>query len=110
MEVIAVVGGRRAAARDQLGSAVSSGADRLLVDLRVALPLTTRGLNALLAARQRLLARGGGMAVLLSARQRRLFGLLGLDRRFLLAGDRRQALELLGLVDDRPPRHHARAA
>lgn len=110
MEVIAVVGGDRAVDRDQLGSAVESGATRLLVDLRDSPSLTTRGLNALLGARQRLLARGGRIAVLLSARQRRLFGLLGLDRRFLLAGDRRQALELLGLVDDRRPTHHARAA
>ena len=108
--VIAVVGGRRVAADDQLGRALESGATRLLVDLRESPSPTTRGLNALLRARQRLLARGGSIAVLLSARQRRRFGLLGLDRRFLVAVDGRQAAELLGLVDDRRPAHRARAA
>ena len=79
-----------------------------VVDLRPVPSVGTRTVNALLVLRGRLLARGGRMAVVLSPKQRRWFGLLGLDRRFVLAADRRQALERLGLVDDRP--FNARAA
>jgi hypothetical protein len=48
------------------------------------------------------------MAVVVSPGCRRRFGLLGLDRRFVLAADRRQALERLGVVDG--GRHLSRAA
>lgn len=85
---------------------VEGDAASAIVDLRAVGAVGTRTLNALLALRSRLLSRGGRVAVVLSPRQRRRFGLLGLDRRLVLAGDRRQALELLGLVDDRP---HVRA-
>jgi len=83
-------------------------ATAMVVDVGASDSMSTRTLNALLAARSRLLLRGGRIAVVLSPRQRRRFGLLSLDRRFLLAADRRQALELLGLVDD--GQHRARAA
>lgn len=81
-----------------------------IVDLRPLESVGTRRMNALLAMRARLVARGGKIAVVLSPRQRRRFGLLGLDRRFVLAADRRQALERLGLADDRPQAFRARAA
>ena len=81
-----------------------------IVDLRPMHTVGTHMLNVLLAARSRLLQRGGRMAVVLSPRQRRRFGLLGLDRRFILAADRRQAIERLGLGDDDRSFRHARAA
>jgi anti-anti-sigma regulatory factor len=83
-----------------------------IVDLRPMESVGTRTMNALLAMRAKLVGRGGRIAVVLSPRQRRSFGLLGLDRRFVLAADRPQALERLGLLLDRPPvrRANARAA
>jgi hypothetical protein len=81
-----------------------------IVDLRRMPTVETHMLNVLLAARGRLLQRDGRMAVVLSPRQRRRFGLLGLDRRFVLAADRRQAIERLGLSDDERSFRHARAA
>jgi anti-anti-sigma regulatory factor len=88
----------------------------MIVDAAASETLSTRTLNALLAARSRLLAHGGLMAVVASPRNRRRFGLLGLDRRFVLAANRRQALELLGVADSRRlatspfDQHRARAA
>lgn len=81
-----------------------------IVDLRPLGSVGTRTINGLLALRSRLLRHHGRLAVVLSPGQRRRFGLLGLDRRFVLAADRRQALERLGVVDDRPLSHHTRAA
>ncbi len=89
---------------------IESGATEIIVDLRTAESIGTRVLNTLLDARSRLLARGGQIAVVLPPRLRRLFGLLNLDSRFVLAADRRQALELLGITDDRPFSQRARAA
>ena len=68
----------------------------MVVDVSTSDSTSTRALNALLATRNRLLAHGGRMAVVVSPRNRRRLGLLGLDRRFVLAADRRQALERLG--------------
>ena len=73
-------------------------ADAVIVDVGTPDSTCTHALNALLATRSRLLAHGGRMAVVVSPRNRRRFGLLGLDRRFVLAADRRQALERLGVV------------
>jgi hypothetical protein len=83
-------------------------ADAIVVEVGTPESTCTHALNGLLAARSRLLAHGGRMALIVSPRNRRLFGLLGLDRRFILAADRRQALERLGVVDTH--RHLARAA
>jgi anti-anti-sigma regulatory factor len=95
---------------DDVPQAIESGATEVIVDLRTADSVGTRVLNMLLDARCRVLARGGHIAVVLPPRPRRLFRLLNLDRRFILAADRRQALELLGIADDRPFSHRARAA
>ena len=100
---------------DDLERAIDAGATMLVVDLGRAAGLGTRGLNALLHARHRLLPRGGRVAMVLPPRLRRLFGLLGLDRRFVLAADRLQALELLGVTNTtrpgtRSPAPRARAA
>jgi hypothetical protein len=95
---------------DDVPRAIESGATDVIVDLRTTKSVGTRVLNTLLDARCRVLARGGQIAVVLPPRLRRLFGLLHLDSRFLLAADRRQALELLGISDDRPFSHRARAA
>jgi hypothetical protein len=54
--------------------------------------------------------RGGEIAVVLPPRLRRVFGLLSLDRRFVLAADRRQAFERLHLADEQRQFHHAHAA
>jgi hypothetical protein len=83
---------------------------KAIVDLRPLGSIGTRTMNGLLAMRSRLLSHDGRLAVVVSPGQRRRFGLLGLDRRFILAADRRQALERLGVVDDRPVSHRARAA
>jgi hypothetical protein len=83
-------------------------ADAMIVDVGTPDSTCTHTLNALLAARSKLLAHGGRMAVVVSPRNRRRFGLLGLDRRFVLAADRRQALERLGIVGG--GRHLSRAA
>ena len=85
---------------DDVSRAIESGATDIIVDLRTARSVGTRVINTLLEARCSLLARGGQIAVVLPPRLRRLFGLLNLDSRFVLAADRRQALERLGLVDD----------
>jgi anti-anti-sigma regulatory factor len=99
---------------DDLDRAIDAGATMVIVDLDTATSIGTRSLNALLRARCRVLARGGRVAMVVSPRLRRLFGLLGLDRRFLLASSRRQAIELLGLSDGftgrRSPASRARAA
>ena len=86
-------------------------ATAMIVDVSASDSMSTRTLNSLLAMRSRLVAHGGRMAVVVSPRIRRRFGLLGLDRRFVMAADRGQALELLGVVDDhRPLSHRSRAA
>lgn len=95
---------------DDVPQAIESGATEVIVDLRNAKSVGTRVLNTLLDARCRVLARGGQIAIVVTPRLRRLFGLLSLDRRFVLAADRRQALELLGLTDDRGFSQRARAA
>ena len=95
---------------DDVPRAIDDGATDIVVDLRNARSVGTRVLNTLLAARCRVLARGGQIAVVLPPWLRRRFGLLNLDSRFVLATDRRQALELLGITDDRPFSRRARAA
>jgi anti-anti-sigma regulatory factor len=90
----------------ELSRAVGAGATKLLVDLSHAEEVTTAGMNALLAARQQLLERGGDISVVLPPGLRRRFETLRLDRRFLLASDRLQAARLLGLDGDRSPRAH----
>jgi anti-anti-sigma regulatory factor len=96
--VIAVIGGRGACDGEQLERALDSGATRLLVDLSQTPSLTTPALNALLQARHRLLARAGKIAVVVPQRLRRLFELMVFDRRFLLAHDRLEAVQLLGVT------------
>jgi anti-anti-sigma regulatory factor len=91
----------------EVGRTLEAGASRLLVDLSRADDITTAGMNTLLAARQRLIARGGRIAVVLSPRLRRRFQTLDLHRRFLLADNRLQAVRQLGLGDTAPPRTHA---
>lgn len=85
-----------------LDTAVDAGCDRLLVDLSEADRLSTRTLNVLLGARQRLIGRGGRVVLVLHGRLRRTFELLGLDRRFDLVPDRTRASRLLGI--DSPAR------
>src|SRR5262249_7048453 len=98
----------------EVGRALEAGATRLLVDLSRADDVPAACQNTLLAARQRLFPRGGRVAVVLSPSMQRRFGVLGLDRRFLLARDRMHAVQLLGLADAAPrtdaPRPHAHAA
>ena len=99
----------------ELMRATGAGAARLLVDLSHAEEVTTAGMNALLAARQRVLERGGQISVVLPRGLRRRFEALQLDRRFLLAADRIEAAQLLGLAAaSRPgagmPTHRSRAA
>jgi anti-anti-sigma regulatory factor len=100
----------------ELGRTLEAGATRLLVDLGRATDVTSGCMNALLAARQRLFGRDGRIAVVLSPRMRRRFETLELDRRFLLADNRLQAVRLLGLGDagssprTNAPRPHAHAA
>jgi anti-anti-sigma regulatory factor len=81
-----------------LDRAVSSGATGIVVDLRPAGPVGTRALNLLLGARDRKLRRGGRIVVVAAPQLRRFCELTGLDRRFLLAGDRLEAAELLGFL------------
>jgi len=88
----------------ELARATRAGATRLLVDLSRADDVATACLNALLAARQRLLGRGGRIAVVLSPAMRRRFEVLRLDRRFLVAADRMDAARLLGLAEGGAPR------
>ena len=92
---------------DELSEAAED-ADAMIVEVGTPDSTCTHTLNALLAKRSRLMAHGGRMAVVVSPRNRRRFGLLGLDRRFVLAADRRQALERLGIVDG--GRHLSHAA
>jgi anti-anti-sigma regulatory factor len=106
-ELIAVV--EAANLNGEVSEAVDNGATSLVVDLRTADSIGTHGLNTLLDARCRVMARGGEIAVVLPPRLRRVFGLLNLDRRFVVAADRRQAFERLHLADEHPF-HHARAA
>jgi anti-anti-sigma regulatory factor len=99
----------------ELGKAIDAGASRLLVDLDQAEEVTTAAMNALLAARQQLIGRGGRIAVVLPHRLRRRFLCLQLDRRFLLASDRIEAAELLGVtagddLDQDHPAPYAQAA
>jgi anti-anti-sigma regulatory factor len=102
----------------ELASAVQAGATKVLVDLTQAGDVTTAAMNSLLAVRQRLVGRGGEVAVALPPRLERQFATLGLDRRFLLAADRAAAAQLLGLVGVSSPEaevgalapRHARAA
>ena len=69
---------------DDLERAVDTGATCLLVDLRQAESVSTRGLNALLRARNRLLRRDGKIVVVLSRELRHQFDVLQLDRKSLL--------------------------
>ncbi len=87
----------------ELARALDAGATRVIVDLTQAEAVTTAGLNALLAARQRALGNGGQVAVVLPPRIERQFVTLGLDRRFVLAVNRIDAARRLGLAGDRPP-------
>jgi len=91
----------------EVGQALEAGATRLLVDLSCVDDVAAACQNTLLAARQRLFSRDGRIAVVLSPAMRRRFGVLGLDRRFLLARDRMHAVRLLGLADAAPPRTDA---
>ena len=91
----------------EVGNAIEAGATRLLVDLSGANDVAAAYQNTLLGARQRLFDRGGRIAVVLSPAMRRRFGVLGLDRRFLLAENRMHGVRLLGLDDAAPPRLHA---
>jgi anti-anti-sigma regulatory factor len=99
--VVAIVAGKDATSERQIDRAVESGAARILVDLEDATVVRTPALNALLRARQRLLCRNGAIAVVVPLRMRRLFDLLRFDRRFLLARDRLEALQQLGLARPR---------
>jgi anti-anti-sigma regulatory factor len=99
--VLAIVAGTGAADDGQIDRAVDSGATSLLVDLEDAQTVETPALNALLRARQQLLYRNGAIAVVVPSRMRRLFELIRFDRRFLLARDRLEALQLLGLARQR---------
>jgi anti-anti-sigma regulatory factor len=81
----------------ELTGAMDAGATKLLVDLSEAETVTTAGLNALLAARQRLIGKGGRISVVLPGALRRCFHVLQLDRRLLVASDRLQAATKLGL-------------
>lgn len=106
---------RIAAFEHELDEAVAAGVERILVDLSRAGDVTTAAVNVLLDVRRRLFARHGAIAVVLPSRLRRWFDLLGLDRRFLLASDRHEAADLLGLTVAARPRAgpvlgHSRAA
>jgi anti-anti-sigma regulatory factor len=95
----------------ELDAAVAAGASRLLVDLSQAEEVTTAGMNALLAARQKLMERAGLIAVVLPGWLRHRFQVLHLGRRFLLSGDRSEAVELLGVTaSDNGTTFHALAA
>jgi anti-anti-sigma factor len=87
----------------ELDRAVDAGATRLIVDLTQTSVATTACMNALLAARQRVLADGGEVAVALSPPIGRQFETLGLGRRFLLATDRTDAARRLGLLRNGTP-------
>src|SRR5262245_12004097 len=76
----------------ELGRGVDAGATKVIVDLSSVDEVTTAGMNALLAARQSLVERGGQIAVVTSHWLRLRFEVLQLERRFLLADDRLQAV------------------
>jgi len=80
-----------------LGRGVEAGATKVIVDLSSADEVTTAGMNALLAARQSLVERGGQIAIVTSHWLRLRFEVLQLGQRFLLADSRLQAVQLLGL-------------
>ncbi len=93
----------------ELTGAMDAGATKLLVDLSEAETVTTAGMNALLAARQRLIGKGGRISVVLPRGLRRRFHTLQLDRRLLVASDRLQAATKLGLAAGRRlPLQHRR--
>ncbi len=94
----------------EVSEAVDHGATSLIVDLREAEWVGTHGLNTLLDARCRVMERGGQVVVVLPPRLRRVFGLLNLERRFILCANRRQAFERLGVVSEPDFSQHARAA
>jgi anti-anti-sigma regulatory factor len=85
----------------ELTGAMDAGATKLLVDLSAAETVTAAGMNALLAARQRLIGQGGQVSVVLPRALRRRFHTLQLDRRLLIASDRLQAATKLGLAAGR---------
>jgi anti-anti-sigma regulatory factor len=85
----------------ELTSAVEAGATKILVDLSDAETVTAAGMNALLAARQRLIGTGGRISVVVPGPLRRGFHVLQLDRRLLVASDRLQAATKLGLAAGR---------
>jgi anti-anti-sigma regulatory factor len=87
----------------ELTGAMDAGATKLLVDLNEAETVTAAGMNALLAARQRLIGAGGQVSVVLPRALRRRFHTLQLDRRLLIASDRLQAATKLGLAAGRRP-------
>jgi anti-anti-sigma regulatory factor len=93
----------------ELANAVSAGATKLLVDLTRAEEVTTAGMNALLGVRGCLAAVGGQVAVVLPPAIRWSFGVLGLDRRFLVADDRTEGARLLGLMGGAEPESGAPA-
>jgi len=85
----------------ELTGAMDAGATKLLVDLSEAETVTAAGMNALLAARQRLIGTGGRISVVLPRALRRRFHTMQLDRRLLVASDRLQAVTKLGLAAGR---------
>jgi anti-anti-sigma regulatory factor len=87
----------------ELGGALDAGATRVIVDLSRAGTVTTAGMNALLAARQRVLPSDGEVAVVVPPRIEQQFRTLGLGRRFVLASDRTDAARRLGLLAGAKP-------
>lgn len=81
-----------------LDRALATGATQLVVDLRGAGPVGTRALNLLLDARERVFRKRGRIVVVAPPQLRRFCELTGLDRRFLLAGDRLEAAAMLGFL------------
>ena len=82
----------------ELQKAIAAGAVGLLVDLDETEEVNTAGMNALLAARQPMLERGGRIAIVLPNELFRRFQISQLDRRFQLARSRLEAAEGLGIV------------
>ncbi len=87
----------------ELDRALDAGATTLIVDLARAGAVSTAGMNALLAARQRVLAAGGGVGVVLPPRIERQFETFGLARRFVLATNWTDAARRLGLLSGGTP-------
>jgi anti-anti-sigma regulatory factor len=92
----------------ELTRSIDSGARGLLIDLSEAEEVTATGMNALLAARQKLGGRGL-ISIVLPAHLRHRFEVLQLDRRFLLLSDSHQEAQRLALAPARGE-YHARAA